>query len=159
MKTIPNRLINTLIVFAALMCFANPGRAAEIEPLQKNHFVLLMPGITRTVNIIQDSDFPTGISNTLVLALGYGGVSIEWSESNNDDGDLLVLSGVSLSSAGIIPFVKFGRTPIQIRASIEIGTAGFPFGLIWISSSVRSTVTDPSHSYQLRLTANLTFYN
>ena len=158
MNALPKRLINSLIVFAVLVCAGNPAPAAEIEPLANNYVVLLMPGISRNVNITQESETPQGTGNTLILVLGYGGVEITWSEINNDDGDLLFLSGLGFSSAGIIPVMKFGRTPISIKASVEIGTAGFPFGLIWISSSVSSTANDPPYTYQLRLTSTLTFY-
>ena len=106
MKKTCSCLITILIVFSALIFNFSSTLAADIEPLAKNHLVILMPGITRNINITQDSDTPQASSNILILVLGYGGVTINWNQLNNNDGDLLVLSGIGLSSAGPIPILK-----------------------------------------------------
>jgi len=71
---------------------------------------------------------------------------------------LLVLSGVAISSAGVIPFVRFGRTRVNLNAAIEIGSEAFPYGIIWLSSWISPPVpVAPGNAYNVTLVGNLPF--
>ena len=79
-----------------------------------------------------------------------GGVSITVSKGD-PVGDLLVLTGIGISSAGIIPFLKFGRTSVSLSEAIEIGDERATYGLLWFSSWLDSSIDDPPYSYSLSL--------
>jgi len=151
-----------LSIYSGLILFflnftAFPGFTYEIETGATNRVELLMPGVTRTIEIIQDANFPQGLSQILVVVVGYGGVSITL-RKNDTEGDLLVLTGAGISPAGIVPILKFGRTSLTLFEAVEIGDERFPFGIIWISSWINPPVPEPpANKYTLTLSAFLTF--
>ncbi len=106
---------------------------------------ILIPGMTRTVEITQNYSFPLDFGHILILVVGYGGVSMTLSKTDTE-GDSIIFTGVGISSAGIAPFLKFGTTDVTLREAVEIGDQWFPYGLLWIVSWVDSPEQDlPSH--------------
>lgn len=154
-------LIKTLCIVATTLFILTsyPLYAFEVKPLALPRFEILMPGKTRTITIEQQLNYPQDFSQILIMALGYGGVSISIAKDEGDTGDnMLVLTGLGISSAGIIPFYKFGRTGVILEASIEIGNEGFPFGMIWFSSWINPPLPEPpDNQYTLVLSSFLTF--
>ena len=70
-----------------------------------------------------------------------------------------MMTGMGISSAGIVPILKFGVVDVTLTAGIEIGNAQLPFGIIWLSSWTHSTTHDPPYEYVLDITASLGFNN
>lgn len=164
MKKIPSCSIAMWIILSIAVFTGHPLPAAEIEPHAATQVEVLMPGILeRTIEITQSSSYPEGVSYLLIIVLGYGGISITWDQtpsegqSNFLDGTLF-LTGVGISAAGIIPVLKFGKTPITMKDVVTIGTEGLPFGIIWLASWVDSP-NEPPYDYELQLSASLTFYH
>ena len=48
-------------------------------------------------------------------------------------GDLLVLSGIGISRAGLIPFLKWGYTAVSFDVGVQIGNDRFPYGMLLFS--------------------------
>jgi hypothetical protein len=157
MKKILSRSISVWIILSIVVFTGHPAPAAEIEPLATTQVEVLMPGILdRTIKITQASSYPQGVNYIVIVVLGYGGVTIRWNRDTDDD--LLFLTGAGISAAGILPVLKFGKTPIAIKDAVAIGSEWLPFGLIWLSSWIDSSVNDPPYDYELTLEASLTFY-
>lgn len=156
-------LIKTLcIVIVGMLIFAVfPLYAFEVKPLALPRFEILIPRKTRYIEVEQHLDYPQDFSQVLILAIGYGGVKISMAQSEEGDtvGNMLILTGMGISSAGIIPFYKFGRTDVILEAAIEIGNEGAPYGLIWVSSWINPPLPEsPDNQYTLTLSSYLTFY-
>ncbi len=156
MKKTLSRSLAMWIILSIVVFSGHPAPAAEIEPHAATQVAVLMPGISKTIKITQASSYPQGVSSILIVVFGYGGVTITWNQTTDDD--LLFLTGVGISAAGIIPVLKFGTAPITMKDSVAIGSEGLPFGLIWLSSWIDSSVNDPPYDYELGLAASLTFY-
>ena len=154
-------LIKTLciVIFGIFICNAFPLNAFEVKPLALPRFEILIPGKTRIIEVAQELDYPQDLSQILILVIGYGGVGIRMRQ--NDEVTVeneLVLTGVGVSSAGIIPFYNFGRTHVILEAAIEIGNEGSPCGLIWVSSWIKPPLPkSPDNQYTLTLSSYLTF--
>lgn len=145
----------SLLMLLALCPPASSSSA--IDALATSSVELLIPGTTRNLTVAQENDFPLGVNQMLIFVTGYGGVSISLSKQDTE-GDLLVMSGVAISSAGVIPFIRFGRTRVNLNAAIEIGNESFPFGIIWLSSWISPPVPEaPGNTYNIMLVGNLTF--
>ena len=110
------------ICIASSVCAFQP---TAIDP----HVEFLTPGVTRSFTITQYNNFPQGLSSFLVFLLGYGPVRITISSLN--DGDLLVILGWAVSSAGIEPIFKVGKSNVILVESVEIGSERYPTGIIW----------------------------
>jgi len=83
------------------------------------------------------------------VAVGYGPL---WITLRGDsEGDLLILTGVGISSAGIVPVFKSGITMVSLTESVEIGDERSPYGLLWILIWINSTANDPPYSCTLSL--------
>jgi len=141
---IPNGMILSILFFSSC-----PTSAFETEALMPR-IEILIPGMTRTVEITQNYTFPQDFGNFLILVAGYGGVSITLRKIDNE-GDLLILVGLGISSVGIIPVFKFGVTEVTLTEAVEIGDERSPYGLLWILSWVESTVNNPPYHYTLVL--------
>lgn len=112
---------------------------------------ILTPGMGRTITITQDYNFPQGSSQFLVFLIGYGIFNIYWSSEYDTEGDILILTGAGISSAGIVPFFKRGKAGGYFEVGIEIGSERAPYGVVWFSSWIHSSVNDPPYSYSLDL--------
>ena len=125
------------------------GQALGQEPLALiPRLETLTPGMTRDIDIIQEAPFPQGVSQFVVLLLGSGPLSITLSSAEGSEGDLLVLSGVGISSAGIIPFFKWGYTEVTFEVGIKIGDDRFPYGLLLLSCWLDEP-EEPYNTYSL----------
>ena len=154
-------LLNCVGILVTLLAF--PGyRAAAFEPqaVVLPDVELITPGMIRTINITQENRFPL-VNRLLIVGLGYGGIRITMQpdSENTQEGDFLIMTGMGISSAGIVPIIKFGEVNVTLTAEVGIGTAQYPFGIIWLSSGVHSTTNDPPYVYQLVLRASLGFNN
>lgn len=132
-------------VILSILVFSNSTTfALETEELIPR-IEILTPGMTRTVEITQNYDFPQDFANFLILVVGYGGVSITLRKVDTE-GDLLVLAGLGISSVGIVPVFKFGITEVILTEAVEIGDQRSPYGLLWVVSWVDSQMNNtPSH--------------
>jgi len=110
---------------------------------------VLTPGVTRYYTITQTNSFPQDFSFFLVFLIGYGPVQISMSSSENEtsEGDLLVISGWALSSAGIAPIIKFGRSKVSLVAGAEIGSERYPTGIMWFSTWIASPIEEEVKYY------------
>jgi len=137
-------LILSILVFSSWPAFAIETNAAvpRVE--------ILIPGMTRTIQITQNYKFPRDSSQFLIFVIGYGGVSITLRKVDTE-GDTLFLTGVGISSAGIEPVFKFGTTEVTLTAVVRIGEKQSPYGLLWISCWLDSSADDPPYDYSLGL--------
>ena len=53
---------------------------------------------------------------------------------------LLVISGWALSSASIVPLMKFGKSRVSLVAGIEIGSKRYSTGIMWFSSWIANPI-------------------
>ena len=72
------------------------------------------------------------------------------SEDETSEGDLLIISGWALSSAGIVPIVKFGRSRVSLVAGAEIGSERYPTGIMWFSSWIAGPIEEET-TYELSI--------
>ena len=140
----------SLLFFGGFSAYASEpsGLVPRIE--------LITPGITRIIDITQAQKFPGEFSHFLILILGHGKFTINMSSISNDaegkviPGDQLVFAGIGISSAGVIPFFKYGVTHVLLKESIEIGNESFPFGVVWFICWMDSTENEPVPKYKLQ---------
>ena len=133
-----------------LVCIVSPTYAFQPTAIDP-HVEVLTPGVTRNFSITQFNNFPQDFSFFLVVLIGYGPVSINLSSSTaSTDGDLFVISGMGISPAGIIPFLKFGRADVALAVGIEIGNEWSPYGLLWFSSWIATPIEGES-TYDLSI--------
>lgn len=146
MNRVLSRLTISLILFLPLF-LSCPTSAFETDALVIPGVEILIPGVQRNIKITQDYKFPQDFNQIIILVIGYGGLPI--SMTCTDEGNFLMLTGMGVSAAGIIPFFKFGVTNSTLKATVEIGNERSPYGLLWISSWVDSSVNDPPYSYTI----------
>lgn len=149
MKKVLSYLINGWVILSIIVFSSSLSFAFETEALIPS-IEIFTPGMTRTMEITQNYKFPQDSSQFLILAIGYGGLSITLRKVDTV-GDLLVLTGLGISSAGIVPIFRFGITEVTLTEAVEIGSEGSPFGLLWITSWVDSPTNDPPYNYTLIL--------
>ena len=161
MKKLCCHLIYLGLIVTLGFSSGNHASAFETQALVLPRVELITPGMSRTINITQDYRFPQGVNQLVILALGYGGITITMQQSPDTahEGDVLMMTGMGISSAGIVPVFKFGVVNVTLTAAVEIGSAQSPFGIIWLSSWTNSTTNDPPYEYELDLTSSLGFNN
>ena len=119
---------------ALLLTLTLFSSARAQEPLAATlQFEILTPGTTKTMVMSQDNNFPQDFSQFIVFVIGTGPVSLTLSK-HKPVGDLVRLTGVGISSEGIIPFIKFGSASITFNVGIQIGNERSPYGLLLFSS-------------------------
>jgi hypothetical protein len=156
MKKALNHLTAGCIILSVLVFSVYPAFALEPKGLLPQ-IEILTTGMSRSATkITQNNNFPLDFNHFLILAIGYGKFSITVSKADTA-GDFLVLTGWATSSAGTVPFLKFGITGATLNEVIEIGNERSPLGLVWFVSWVYSPVVDPSHNYNYDL--SFSFYN
>ncbi len=112
--------------------------------------VLLVPGMTRTIDIRQSATFPLGCPQYFIFILGEGtlGISIK-----KDDvaGDLFFMVGCATSGSGVFPIYRVGVSKGMIDQIVEIGGGGTQHGFVWLYCGVAFSQSVPLYSSQLRL--------
>jgi len=151
MKRVLSRLTFSLMVSSVLVFSSCPTFAFETKAIVIPHVEVLIPGVSRRIEITQNYKFPQDFNQILILAIGYGPLGITLSQSE-PTGNILMLTGVSVSAAGVIPVFKFGVTDVSLKASVEIGNERSPYGLLWVSSWINSSLEDPPYSYTMMIT-------
>ena len=136
------------MIISILFFSTNSAFAFETESLMPE---ILIPGVIRTIEITQNYKFPQDFSQLMILAIGYGPLVITLYQKEPVEEDFLVLTGVGVSAAGVIPVFKFGITQVVLTASVEIGNERSPYGLVWLSSWVSSSANDPPYNYTMTL--------
>ncbi len=142
--------LNRFLVFlsVALSCVLSVPVAAETEPGLFN-MIVVVPGMTRAIDIRQQELFPQGCPQFFVLVLGTGmlGISVV-----KDDvaGDTIFMAGAAFSSAGTSPIYRAGESKGMIDQIVEIGSAGAPYGFVWLYCGVALSQNLPSYNCQVR---------
>ena len=149
MKKALSYLTRSWLILSILVFSSWPAFAIETDTVIPR-IEILIPGMTRTIEITQNYKFPRDSSQFLIFIIGYGGVSITLRKVDTE-GDTLFLTGVGISSAGIEPVFKFGTTGVTLTAMVRIGQKQSPYGLLWISSWLNSSADDPPYNYSLVL--------
>jgi hypothetical protein len=114
------------------------------------HIEVLTPGVTRNLTITQYANFPQDFSPFIVFLIGYGPFNISLLKDETV-GDRLIMNGVGISPAGIVPFYKSGKAGVSLKVSVEIGNERYPYGLVLFSSWISGTVTEPDNTYDITL--------
>ena len=142
------------VILPLSVFIVSPAFTYETEQLQLIPTIEIITRDTnRSITITQNQNLH--ISQFLVLAVGYGTLRNEL--SNNDTtnlGDLLFITGVGISAAGILPVFNFGVTNVTLRENIKIGTESSPYGVAWIGILINSSQIDFSKDYRLGLSFN-----
>jgi hypothetical protein len=94
---------------------------------------ILTPGMIRSIPITQESPFPQGMSQFVVILIGTGDLTVSISTEEVAEDKLLVLFGFGVSSAGFFPFLKRGYTEVSYNVGIEIGDERHPYGMVIFS--------------------------
>ena len=140
--------IYIIVTLFIMINVVSPSHA--FQPTAINPYVeVLTPGVIRNFTITQYNDFPQDFSFFLVFLIGYGPAQITLSKNDTED-DLLVINGWGLSSAGIVPIIKFGRSRVNLTVSVEIGSDRNPTGIMWFSSWIASPIEEET-TYQLSI--------
>jgi len=147
-KKVLSYLTRSWVIVAILVFGICPAFALETDALVPS-IEILTPGMGRSITITQNYNFPQGSSQFLVLLIGSGVVGISLSKYDTE-GDLLVMTGAGISSAGIIPFFKWGKTGVYLDVGIEIGDKSTPYGLVWFSSWLDKP-DDENNTYDINL--------
>jgi len=100
---------------------------------------VLTPGVTRNLTITQYTNFPQDFSPFIVFLIGYGPFKISLSKAAAV-GDRLVINGLGISPAGVIPFCKSGKADVDLIVTVEIGNERYPYGMVFFSSWISGTV-------------------
>ena len=149
MKNAYRKIIPGWGILSLIFLCSYPALAFETEALIP-HLEVIIPGMTRTLEITQSYDFPQDFNNLFLVVLGYGGLSITLRKVDTE-GDLLTMAGLGISPAGIVPMFKFGTTQVTLSEAIEIGSEYSPYGIAWIVSWVESPHHTPPYHYTLIL--------
>ena len=149
-----------LFLFLFAIC-SYPAFAFEPQAVVLPRVEVIIPGVTRTITVEQNDVCPEGIDKMVIVAIGYGGVEIQMTQppETAQENNFLRLNAVGISSAGIVPVRKFGKTVGTLTASIATGDERLPFGIVWVSSWVSSSENDPPFEYQLVITTSLDLYS
>ena len=139
------------MILSIPLFFSCPTCAFETDAMVLPSVEILIPGVYRVITINQDYKFPQEFNQILILAIGYGPLGINLSPTVTEEGNILMLTGLGISAAGVIPIFKFGLTQGSLTESVEIGNERSPYGLLWILSWVDSSVNDPPYSYTISL--------
>jgi len=144
------RYLTKSLVILSVLIFC-PAFDFETEAQLLPRVEILVPGVIRTIEITQDNKPPQDFSQFLIVVLGYGPLTITINSIIPAEGGFLVLTGMAISSAGVIPVFKFGTAQVMLSASVEIGDERSPYGLLWIASWANSSLEDPPYTYTLQL--------
>lgn len=127
---------------------AQPARA-ETTPGLFNVLVVV-PGMTRSVDIRQDALLPLGCPQFLVLVLGSGtlGVSVV---KDDAAGDTIFMMGIATSGAGTFPLYRVGMSKGMIDQIVEIGDEAQPYGVVWLWCGVAFSQSTPGYNSRLRV--------
>lgn len=148
MKKIWSQLKQGLIIMVFLVVSSYSAIAVETNGLIPQ-IEILLPGITTNIEIYHQSK--PAFSHFIILAIGYGPLSISLRNSQSEGEVFLTLTGAGISSAGIFPIFKFANgSDVIIHESIEIGNKSSPFGLVWLLIGADSP-EDPPYSHVLSL--------
>ena len=147
---------NWTIISLLILIICSPALALEPHAVTP-HIEILTPGLTKTIEITQENNFPQDFSQFIVFLVGAGPVSITLSKQT-PVGDLVRLTGLAISSAGIRPFMKFGSAAITFNLGIQNGNERSPYGLLvfssWIdepSGGIDDATGESSNTYTVTL--------
>ena len=149
MKT--KKMKRTILMSSIFLILILPTAAAQAQT-GSNLFnaIVLVPGMTRTIDIRQSAAFPFGCPHFFVFILGEGtlGVSIK-----KDDvaGDMLFMVGIAQSGAGTVPIYRVGVSKGMIDQIVEIGDGDKQNGFMWLYCGVAFSQSIPLYNSQLRL--------
>ena len=155
MRKVLKHLICSVVVLSWVLFCNSTTFAFETEGLIPQ-IEILLPGANIMTSITQEDKFPLGFSQVLAVAIGHGAVTIRAVTTTMENEVLLFLTGVSVSSAGIVPFFNYASgNMLNLTETAEIGDENSPYGLLWIFSwmdvlSVEPSIEDP-YEYSLNL--------
>ena len=142
-------IIMMCLILTIAFIYPATAPAFEVNALTP-HVEVLTPGVTRNLTVTQYADFPQDFSPFIVFLIGYGPFKISLSKAAAV-GDRLVINGLGISPAGIVPFYKSGKADVDLVVSVEIGNERYPYGMVLFSSWISGTVTEPDNTYDITL--------
>ncbi|MEI6125506.1 MAG: hypothetical protein WCQ99_03030 [Pseudomonadota bacterium] len=85
---------------------------------------VLVPGMTRSVDIRQADVFPLGCPVFFIAVLGKGilGISLKKDDAS---GDTIFMLGAAVSASGTVPVCRIGQSKGMIDQMLEIKPYGF----------------------------------
>jgi len=111
---------------------------------------VVLPGMTETIDVVQNGFFPLGCQHFLVLVLGKGSLGISLKNDNSSSKETIFMLGTALSSAGVFPIYRLGESKGMIDQIVEIGDSNLPFGFVWLYCGTALSEMDPVYLYELR---------
>jgi hypothetical protein len=112
--------------------------------------VVLVPGMTRAIDIRQAATFPFGCPQFFIAVLGKGTLGISL-KKDDVAGDTLFMVGIAWSSAGTVPIYRVGVSNGMIDQIVEIGDGNGQNGFVWLYCGVAFSQSIPLYNSQLRL--------
>jgi hypothetical protein len=149
MKT--KKMKRTILVSSLFLILILPTAAAQAQT-GSNLFnaIVLVPGMTRTIDIRQSAAFPLGCPQFFIAVLGQGTLGISL-KKDDAAGDILFMVGIAQSGAGTVPIYRVGVSKGMIDQIVEIGDGDKQNGFVWLYCGVAFSQSVPLYTSQLRL--------
>jgi len=139
------------VLLLALLLAAADGQTARAETTPGLvNLLVVVPGMTRSVDIRQDALLPLGCPQFFIFVLGSGtlGISVV---KDDTAGDTIFMMGFAASSAGTFPLYRAGISKGMIDQIVEIGDDRQPYGFIWLWCGVALSNNTPGYNVGLRV--------
>jgi hypothetical protein len=139
-------LVSSILLMLILHTSATPAQTGS------NLFnaVVLVPGMTRAIDIRQAATFPFGCPQFFVAVLGKGTLGISL-KKDDVAGDTLFMVGIARSSSGTVPIYRVGVSNGMIDQIVEIGDSDKQNGFVWLYCGVAFSQSIPLYNSELRL--------
>jgi hypothetical protein len=142
-----NRKCIIFFLAVSLLCTAHISSAADAGAF---NLQVLLPGMTKTIEMEQQQTLPLGCPQFFVLTVGSGilGISVK-----KDDvaGDTIFMTGFVSTGGKIIPIRRIGSSKGMIDQIVELEGSATALGFAWIWCGVAASQNVPLYSSQLRL--------
>lgn len=141
----------SVILLAALFyTVINPPSARCQTDTGLFNFQVILPGMTKSVDIRQAGAFPLGCPLFFIAVAGKGTLGISL-KKDDVAGDIIFMLGAAVSAAGTVPVYRIGQSKGMIDQIMEIGTDEQPGGFVWLWCGVAFSQLPPKYLYQVRL--------
>ncbi len=135
------------ILLILLEAVPNPAAATTTELF---NFATIVPGMTKTIEVIQTNVFPVGCQHFFIAVAGKGTLAVSI-KNDSTAHETMFMTGMAQSSYGSVPIARVGTSQGMISQIVEVGTGDAPYGLVWIYCGIMIADKDPAFFYDVRL--------
>lgn len=141
------RKIVTCLVASIMLCICSSAYGATTGTVNVQ---VLVPGMTKTIELSQQQTLPLGCPHFFVLTIGSGflGMSVK-----KDDvaGDVIFMTGLVSAGGEVTPVHRVSVSTGMIDQIVEIDGDATTLGFIWLWCGVAYSQNTTLHTSQLRL--------